>query len=176
MFTSRAEHRLILRQDNAGLRLFEHAERLGIAAPEDRAEVRRIRSEVRAELHRLERTYGEDGSLAQLLRRPDMTYERLPGRRTDLAQESARQVEIEVKYAGYIERGRRQIERSLKAERQAIPAHLDYDAIRALRYEAREKLKLVRPSNLGQASRIPGVNPADVAVLSVWAKRIHAGP
>ena len=100
-----------------------------------------------------------------------MTYEKLPERRTDLSADVVTQVEINVKYEGYIERELKQIERAEKIEHQKIPAWINYDEIKALRFESREKLKKIQPDNLGQASRISGVNPSDIAILSIWIKK-----
>ena len=171
MFTSRAEHRLILRQDNALLRLVETAERLGIVPAQVIERTRALAAEVEEEIARLQRVFVNGASLAQTLRRPGTTYDKLPERRSDLPAEVIEQVEINVKYEGYIERELRQIERSEKIEHQKIPAWVNYDEIKALRFESREKLKQIRPDNLGQASRISGVNPSDIAILSIWIKK-----
>jgi tRNA uridine 5-carboxymethylaminomethyl modification enzyme len=171
MFTSRAEHRLILRQDNTLLRLNHYAERLGIVPKHVIEWTRRLSAEITEEVSRLRNISIAGVSLAQTLRRPEMNYERLPQRREDLATDVVQQVEINVKYEGYIERELRQIERAEKVEHQKIPAWVNYDEIKSLRFESREKLKQIRPDNLGQASRISGVNPSDIAILSVWIKR-----
>lgn len=127
--------------------------------------------EIGAEISRLQRVFVDGASLAQTLRRPGTTYDKLPERRTDLPAEVIEQVEINVKYEGYIERELRQIERSEKLDHQKIPAWVNYDEIKALRFESREKLKQIQPDNLGQASRISGVNPSDIAILSIWIKK-----
>ncbi len=171
MFTSRAEHRLILRQDNTLLRLNHHAERLGIVPTDVTDRTHKMSVEIGAEISRLQRVFVDGASLAQTLRRPGTTYDKLPERRTDLPAEVIEQVEINVKYEGYIERELRQIERSEKLDHQKIPAWVNYDEIKALRFESREKLKQIQPDNLGQASRISGVNPSDIAILSIWIKK-----
>lgn len=175
MFTSRAEHRLILRQDNAGVRLLDHARQLGIQHPGYLRRAEDLHAAVDRETARLRKVFAGGASLAQQLRQPAMTYDRLPGGDRSLSRDVSRLVEIEVKYEGYIERERKQIAKSLRLEHEEIPASIVYDDIKALRFEARQKLNLVRPENIGQASRISGVNPADIAILSVWIKRLR-GP
>ena len=172
MFTSRAEHRLLLRQDNAAFRLARHAEHLGIVPPDRLREVRRMEQAIAGEIDHLNRTHFEGASLAQILKRPEMDYATLPKGKHDLPPEVVEQVDFELKYEGYVQRERRQIEKAEQIARQNIPANLDYHAIRALRYESREKLSAIRPTDLGQASRVSGVTPADIAILSVWLKKI----
>ncbi len=172
MFTSRAEHRLLLRQDNAAFRLARHAEHLGIVPSDRLREVRRMEKAIAGEIDHLNRTHFEGASLAQILKRPEMDYATLPKGNHDLPPEVVEQVEFELKYEGYVQRERRQIEKAEQIARQKIPANLDYHAIRALRYESREKLSAIRPTDLGQAARVSGVTPADIAILSVWLKKI----
>lgn len=171
MFTSRAEHRLLLRQDNAAFRLAAQAEHLGIVPPARRQEVRALESDIAAEMERLNRTHHEGASLAQWLKRPEMDYATLPGRRADLPPEVVEQVEFNLKYEGYIAREQRQIEKAEQIARQRFPPGFDFHAIPALRYESREKLSAIRPADLGQAARVSGVTPADIAILSVWLKK-----
>ena len=171
MFTSRAEHRLILRQDNTLLRMYRNAKKLGIVPVDVIDRIHRMVTEINEEISRLKKIFADGASLTQMLRRPEMTYEKLPARRTDLPAEVITQVEINVKYEGYIERELKQIERVEKIEHQKIPAWVNYDEIKALRFESREKLKKIHPDNLGQASRISGVNPSDIAILSIWIKK-----
>lgn len=174
MFTSRAEHRLLLRQDNAPFRLAAHAEKLGLVPAERLREVRTMEKAITQEIDRLNRTHHEGASLAQWLKRPEVDYATLPKRKDDLPDDVAEQVEIELKYEGYIAREFRQIEKSESVSRQRIPDGFDYQTIRALRYESREKLSAIRPRDLGQASRISGITPADISILSVWFKKIGA--
>ena len=171
MFTSRAEHRLVLRQDNAMFRLLDHSRRLGIVPKESMTFVERLAKEVADELARLGPAFHDGASLLQWLKRPDITYETLPGRRADLDPLASRQVEIAAKYDGYIQRELDKISKSEAVELQVFPSDFDYNEIDALRKESREKLTRIRPETLGQASRISGVNPADIAILSVWLKR-----
>lgn len=168
MFTSRAEHRLTLRQDNVRFRLHHHAERLGIVPCEELKETRRFQSEIDAEIARLAGIFIAEVSEEQRLRRPEVKYADLGSARMDLPEEVREQVEVLIKYQGYIDREARKIEQAQKSERIRIPSDIDYEAIKALRFEAREKLKKIAPENLGQAARISGVTPADVAILSVW--------
>ncbi len=174
MFTSRAEHRLLLRQDNAAFRLARFAEHLGLVPAARLRRVRDMEQAIAGEIDRLTRTIHQGLPLAQWLKRPEMDYARLPGRRDDLPPDVVEQVEFSLKYAGYIDREQRQIEKADQVARQRIPPTIDYHAIRALRYESREKLTAIRPRDLGQAARISGITPADIAILSVWLKRFTA--
>jgi tRNA uridine 5-carboxymethylaminomethyl modification enzyme len=171
MFTSRAEHRLVLRPDNARFRMLPFARRLGIVGSATLDRTATAEAEVRLELQRLRDSRHGEHSLAELLRRPEMSYAHLPDSRDDLDASVIEQVEIALMYEGYIERENRRIDRARDLEGQRIPSWVDYDTITALRYESREKLKLVSPRNLGQASRIPGVNPADISLLSIVIRR-----
>jgi len=173
MFTSRAEHRLLLRQDNADLRLTPIAQEHGLASPRrweklqtKLADLQRLREHVATANH-------PDGiKVAQWLRRPGNTHTALP---KDLHQSYAADlweaVEIDLKYAGYIVRQEASIERLRGSEEKRIPMHLDYQAISGLRVETRQKLEKIRPETLGQASRISGVTPADLALLAVHLAR-----
>jgi tRNA uridine 5-carboxymethylaminomethyl modification enzyme len=171
MFTSRAERRLILRQDNARYRLLSHADMLGVADERCRSQTREFDACVREETERLSSTREGGVPLVTLLARPGMLYSDLPQRRMDLPQEVIGQIEVRVKYEGYIAQEERLATRAKAAETVRIPSWVDYVQISSLRYEAREKLTKVLPENLGQAGRIPGVNPADIAVLSLIIKR-----
>lgn len=129
---------------------------------------------VDAEVKRLERTGCPGGHLADLLRRPENTYESLreldPGR-PELPAAVTEAVEIEIKYAGYIRRQEKQVEEMKKLESRPLPGDLDYLSMQGLRLEARQKLDRIRPENLGQASRVSGVSPADVAALMVYLEK-----
>ena len=172
MFTSRSEHRLTLRQDNVYFRLLKKAEILGIVDSAEIEELAGLDRQIRAEIHRLESTFSAGASLAQLLRRPENRYRDLPGACPALNEEVIRQVEIEVKYAGYIKREHERVEAARKLESQIIPYDLNYNSINGLKQESREKLTRIRTENLGQASRISGVSPADISILGMWLKRI----
>lgn len=171
MFTSRSEHRLSLRQDNVYFRLMEKTKQLGIVDPVEIEKISTQRDQIQAESKRLEKVFHEGNSLGQWLRRPEMKYADLPQDDSLLDQEVIKQVEIEVKYAGYIKREKERIEASKNQEAQCIPVDFDYNKIGSLRNEAREKLQKIKPENLGQASRISGVNPSDVSILGMWLKR-----
>ena len=174
MFTSRSEHRLTLRQDNAPYRLYEKASRLKILNDDRLQATKRQMDLIQKEIKRLEKTFSDGKSLAQLLRQPGATYDTLPVASYDCEDEDVtRQVEVEVKYAGYIKRERERIETAQKQESWKIPVGFDYDKVGGLRTESLEKLKKVLPENLGQAGRISGVNPSDVALLSVAIKKLE---
>ena len=190
MMTSRSEYRLVLRQDNADARLAAIGHRIGLVSDARLRAVEEKYEAVAREIRRLEHTgaagtpslnalLAEKGTAAvdsgcrliDLLRRPQLTYDDLAAfdpERPDLPPAVREQVEISVKYEGYIQRQLRQAAEFEKLERRTLPEDMDYSAIQGLRLEAREKLSDVRPLNLGQAGRISGVSPADVAALMIW--------
>ena len=174
MFTSRAEFRLLLRQDNADLRLSEIGHDIGLLPGRNYAKFQAKRLAIEAEIRRLETTRSGQDLLLQLLRRPEMTYIDLPSKNPDLPEEVVQQVEIAVKYAGYINRQEIEVARFKTVEDKQIPHTFDYDTVHSLRTEARQKLNKIRPATLGQASRISGVSPADISILMVWLKRGEA--
>ena len=171
MMTSRTEYRLLCRQDNADRRLCPVGHALGLVSDERYQKVLDKYAAVDKEIRRLERTGAAAGPLRDLLRRPENTYASLAAvdkNRPDLPPEVQEAVEIAVKYQGYIDRQLRQVAEQRKLEDRPLPPDLDYQSLAGLRLEAREKLDRIRPLNLGQASRISGVSPADVAVLMVY--------
>ena len=171
MFTSRAEYRLLLRQDNADLRLSELGREIGLLPDRNYQEFIVKRDAVAAEITRLENTRSGKDLLAQLLRRPEVTYADLPDRDVSLGVEVIQQVEIALKYEGYIARQHVEVERGKKLETKQIPATFDYDRIIGLRHEARQKLLCIKPATIAQASRISGISPADISLLLVHLKR-----
>ncbi|MCI7472993.1 MAG: tRNA uridine-5-carboxymethylaminomethyl(34) synthesis enzyme MnmG [Clostridiales bacterium] len=170
MMTSRTEYRLLHRQDNADRRLCPIGHAIGLVSDARMAAVEEKYAAVDREIKRLTHTGTAEGRLVDLLRRPENTYNSLaavdPGR-PELSTEVTEAVEISVKYQGYIDRQLRQVAEQRKMEDRPLPADLDYLSMEGLRLEARQKLDQIRPLNLGQASRISGVSPADIAVLMV---------
>ncbi|MGA4645219.1 tRNA uridine-5-carboxymethylaminomethyl modification enzyme MnmG/GidA [Limisphaera sp. 4302-co] len=174
MFTSRAEYRLLLRQDNADLRLSNIGYEVGLLPHRRFARVQARQQAIAAELKRLQTSRYGTLTLAQILSRPEVRYGDLPGARTDLDAEVIHQVEVEIKYAGYIQRQLQEVQRFKSLEDKQIPEDFDYAKVVGLRKEAQQKLAAIRPRTLGQASRISGVSPADVAILTVWLRRYGA--
>lgn len=190
MLTSRAEYRLLLRQDNADLRLTDKGYRIGLVTAERYKKFEKKKKLIDEERDRLERTMVpvteeiktvlkemnsaalplQGASLAGLLRRPEIGYEqllRLPLKHPELPPEVREQVEIQIKYEGYIRKQQAQVERFKRLEEKKIPGDLDYGRVEGLSLEAREKMGLFRPVSIGQAARIAGVTPADIAVLLI---------
>ncbi len=176
MFTSRAERRLLLRQDNSKYRLYLLSKELGITTDEYMGSVQQEMLLIDQEILRLNSTHADNGqTLAQLLKGPDRQYAGLPLANLQLPAKVVEQVEYSVKYEGYLQRELRAAERMETLERERIPSTFSYATIPSLRFEAREKFSHIRPSTLGQALRIPGITPADIAVLHVWLRRNPSG-
>jgi tRNA uridine 5-carboxymethylaminomethyl modification enzyme len=190
MMTSRAEYRLLLRQDNADLRLSKIGYEVGLL-PKDRydhvvekerqieeevARVKEINIGARKEVQNLLESYGSiplsNGiKLVDLIRRPELDYDKLAPidpDRPELSDEVREEVNIYIKYEGYLTRQAKQVAQFKKLESKMIPSDIDYDDVSSLRIEARQKLTKLRPANIGQASRISGVSPADISVLLVY--------
>ena len=191
--TSRSEYRLLHRQDNADQRLTHIGAKVGLVSPEQLRQVEEKYEAVRREVNRLE-SNGVPGSpelnalleekgtapvansarLADLLRRPQITYADIApfdAGRPELPAAVTEEVEIQIKYAGYLARQLKQVEEFKKEESRLLPASIDYESIAGLRLEARQKLSEIRPMSIGQAGRISGVSPADIAVLLIWLEQ-----
>lgn len=193
MMTSRAEYRLLLRQDNADLRLRKKGYKIGLISEQEYQELLEKEKRIEEEIRRLKETFvgaGKDiqrfleergssplktaASIAELLCRPELSYEvlgEIDRERRSLPRSVVEQVEIEIKYEGYIVRQKRQVEQYRKLEKKRIPEDIDYDRVPSLRLEARQHLKNFRPVSIGQASRISGVSPADISVLLVYLEK-----
>src|SRR5437879_4355941 len=171
MFTSRAEYRLLLRQDNADARLSRIGYEIGLLPERNYRKFQAKQASIASEIARLESTRCGSETLAQLLRRPEISYKNLENNLSVLSEELIQRVEIEIKYAGYVTRQETEVAKFKNLEQKQIPAEFDYSSVPSLRMEARQKLLKIRPATLGQASRISGVSPADISILMVWLKR-----
>jgi tRNA uridine 5-carboxymethylaminomethyl modification enzyme len=167
MFTSRAEYRLLLRQDNADLRLSELGHEIGLLPDRNHVKLITKIKVINNELNRLYKTYYASDSLAKILSRPENYYKHLPNRNDTLSEEIIQQVEIAIKYAGYITRQELEVEKFKMLEDKKIPDTFDFSSVPSLR----QKLCKFRPGTIGQAARISGVSPADISILTVWLKR-----
>ena len=191
--TSRSEYRLLHRQDNADQRLTHIGAAVGLVSPERLRQVEEKYALVHREVRRLEGSgvaasealntmleargsapVANSARLADLLRRPQVCYEDIAPfdpDRPELPAAVTEEVEIQIKYAGYLERQRKQVEDFKKEESRLLPGDLDYQTVTGLRLEARQKLSEIRPMSIGQAGRISGVSPADIAVLLIYLEQ-----
>ena len=174
MFTSRAEYRLQLRQDNADLRLTPIGREAGLVTDTHWELFCQRRQSIDQETARLVQAREGSTSHAELLRRPEVSYKSLPNPNLSLPEDVQQQVEIQIKYAGYIARDVEQIQRFTKLEEKQLPNWIDYEKVPSLRFESRQKLIRYRPDSIGQASRISGVTPADIAILLIWLKKAES--
>jgi tRNA uridine 5-carboxymethylaminomethyl modification enzyme len=175
MFTSRAEYRLLLRQDNADLRLSELGYEIGLLPERNYKKFRTKQQAISDELNRINLTSYGSISLAKILSRPEVTYKDLPSKNEALSDEITQQIEIAVKYAGYIDRQKLEVEKFRNMEDKRIPDAFDFSTVPSLRLEALQKLTRIRPTTIGQAARIAGVSPADIGILLIWLKRNSIG-
>ncbi len=193
MMTSRAEYRLLLRQDNADLRLTEKGYKVGLISEKRYEEFKKKKANIEKEIERLNKTtikptekvnefLKEIGTskievgvkLAELLKRPELTYEKLAQideNRPDLKSAEKEQVEIQIKYEGYIKLQEKQVEEFKKLEKKLLPENMDYNKVKGISLEARQKLNDYKPASVGQASRISGVSPADISVLLIYLEQ-----
>ncbi|MBI2870698.1 MAG: tRNA uridine-5-carboxymethylaminomethyl(34) synthesis enzyme MnmG [Candidatus Omnitrophica bacterium] len=174
MFTSRAEYRLLLRQDNADLRLGEYGHKLGLLTSGQYCKIMHKRELIHKEVERLRKTRVHGKALSSLMISGKLGYNELPGSaEAGLGSDEIRQVEMEIKYQGYVDREQRAIERFRALERKRIPLGLDFRKIRGLKKEAIEKLEKIKPLSIGQAARISGITPCDLSLLLVHVKAYH---
>ena len=195
MMTSRAEYRLLLRQDNADLRLRGIGHEIGLVDDETYAKLLQKEKDIQAEVERLEKTnvganpkiqaflerhestaLKTGATLAELVRRPELDYfmlTEIDEKRPELSYDTAEQVNINIKYEGYLKRQQQQVAQFKKLEKKKLDPDFDYSTVNSLRREAVQKLNLYKPASIGQASRISGVSPADISVLLVHLEQMR---
>lgn len=195
MMTSRAEYRLLLRQDNADLRLTEKGHEIGLISDERYEKFLKKKKNIEKEIERVKgitikpteevnKMLEEKGTtrittgvkLADLIKRTELSYEdfkQFDLERPELNRAEREQVEIEIKYEGYIKLQLQQVENFKKLEKKLLPENINYEEIKGLRIEARQKLNKIRPTSVGQASRISGVSPADISVLLIYMEQFN---
>ena len=195
MMTSRAEYRLLLRQDNADLRLTEIGHKVGLISDDRYEHLLEKKRMIEEEVKRVKEVYVGAGafasefltkhdstplktaaSIADLIRRPELNYDvlsEIDENRPILPKEVTEQVEIFIKYEGYIERQQKQVEDFKKIEKRILPIDIDYTTVSGLRLEAQQKLNKYKPTSIGQASRLSGVTPADISVLLVASEQVY---
>ena len=194
MMTSRAEYRLLLRQDNADLRLTEIGHEVGLISDERYANFLDKKQKIEQEIVRIKTTnikptekvndflernnsskISNGTKLGDLLKRSELSYEKLgeiDENKPELSEEVKKEVEIQIKYEGYIKLQEEQVEKFKKLEYKLLPKDINYEEIKGLRLEARQKLNKIKPNSVGQASRISGVSPADISVLLIYLEQI----
>jgi tRNA uridine 5-carboxymethylaminomethyl modification enzyme len=176
MFTSRAEYRLLLRQDNADERLMFYGQQFNLISEESFAEFNARMDRIRQDMRELKAKRMGDGTAYQYLKRPEASYNQLIAQGLHsccLSDDEIHCVETEIKYEGYIAQQKREVHKFSKLEKRKIPANLNYDEAPGIGREAKEKLKKIQPESIGQASRIPGISSCDLSLLAVYIDKIN---
>jgi tRNA uridine 5-carboxymethylaminomethyl modification enzyme len=175
MFTSRAEYRLLLRQDNADMRLLEYGYQAGLVSEAERDAFAKRKRAIEDDLKKLRETRIGNDTLYHYLKRPEASYKALTDNKIHLSKlddNEAHYLETEIKYEGYIARQMIEVKNFKKVEKRKIPDEVDYDTVNGIGREAKEKLKQIKPDSIGQASRIPGISSCDLSLLAVHVARL----